>query len=363
MNHRLIGLFTSVLAGAALVACGGSDNSSAPGAGAPTVDVGSGTLQGAGATFPEPFYTKAFYAYNQKNPKVSVNYQPVGSGGGIQQFTKGTVQFGASDVPMTDSEVTAAGGADSLVQIPTILGVVSIAFNVPGVDKLQLDGPTLADIFLGKIKRWDDPAIKALNSGVNLPGKDINVVHRSDGSGTTFAFTDYLSKISPDWKSKVGNAKSVQWPAGVGASGNQGVGQGVKSTENSIGYVELAYVVQTGLKQASMKNKAGRYVAASVDGATAAAASNTSVSPTNFSIVDAPGETSYPIATFSWVILKKVQADPAAGKAVVHLFKWVVTDGQAQGKDLQYAPLPKSVSDYAISSLKTITSNGKAILS
>src|SRR5215471_20441928 len=210
----------------ALVACGGvgQGTSSNP---TPTADVGSGQLQGAGATFPEPFYTAAFYAYNQKYSQVSVNYQAIGSGGGIQQFTKGTVDFGASDVPMTAAEITAAGGDSTLVQLPTIIGVAAIAYNLSGVSKLQLDGTTLASIFLGTVKKWNDPAIAALNSGVSLPGTDITVVHRSDGSGTSYAFTDYLSKVSPDWSSKVGKGKSVSWPTGVGASGNQGVGQQV----------------------------------------------------------------------------------------------------------------------------------------
>src|SRR5256884_543011 len=345
----------------ALVACGGvsGGTSSNP---TPAADVGSGQLQGAGATFPEPFYTAAFYAYNQKYSQVSVNYQAIGSGGGIQQFTKGTVDFGASDVPMTAAEITAAGGDSTLVQLPAIVGVESIAYNLPGVDKLQLDGTTLANIYLGTIKKWNDPAIAALNSGAKLPSTDINVEHRSDASGTTYAFTDYLSKVSPDWKTRVGTGKSVQWPAGVGAQGNTGVGQGVKSTEGAIGYVELAYVVQSQLQQAYLKNAAGKYLQATLDGATAAAGSLTGVSPTNFSITNASGDRAYPIASYSWVILRKDQTDATKGKAVVNLWKWVVTDGQAQGKDLQYAALPKDAQSFALSQLKTITSGGKAIL-
>jgi phosphate transport system substrate-binding protein len=340
-----------------LVACGGT--ASSPPAG---VDVGQGKLTGAGATFPEPFYSKAFYAYNQKYPNVTVNYQPIGSGGGITQFTQGTVDFGASDVPMSEKEITAAGGADTLVQIPTALADAAIAYNVTGVDKLQLDGPALADIFLGKVKTWSDPALKALNPSVNLPAKPITVVHRSDGSGTTYMFTDYLSKVSDEWKTKVGTAKSVAWPAGVGASGNQAVANGVQQTDGSIGYVELAYVLQANMKQAYMKNKAGKFVQATAQGATDAAAKATGISPTNFSIVNQPGDTSYPISTFSWVMLRKDQKDAAKGKAVVNLFKWLVTDGQAQGKDLQYAPLPKEVADSSIATLKTITAAGTPIL-
>ncbi|HEY4027831.1 MAG TPA: phosphate ABC transporter substrate-binding protein PstS [Candidatus Dormibacteraeota bacterium] len=319
-------------------------------------------MTGAGATFPQPFYDKAFYTYSQKYTQVTVNYQAIGSGGGIQQFTKGTVDFGASDVPMTAAEIQAAGGDATLVQLPSILGVESIAYNLPGTDKVQLDGPTLANIYLGTIKKWNDPAIQALNGTAKLPSTDITVVHRSDGSGTTYAFTDYLSKISPDWKSKVGTAKSVSWPAGVGGQGNAGVGQAVKSTEGAIGYVELAYVIQSQLQQASMKNAAGKFVQATVDGATAAAASLSGVSPTNFSITNAPGDKAYPIASYSWVILKKDQTDATKGKAVVNLWKWVVTDGQSLGKDLQYASLPTEAKNFALSQLKTITTGGKPIL-
>jgi phosphate transport system substrate-binding protein len=351
-----------VAAGAmALVACGGVS----PGTGSsptPTADVGSGQLTGAGATFPQPFYDKAFYTYNQKYSQVTVNYQAIGSGGGIQQFTKGTVDFGASDVPMTAAEIQAAGGDTTLVQLPAIIGVAAIAYNLPGTDKVQLDGTTLANIYLGTIKKWNDPAIMALNSGAKLPSTDITVVHRSDGSGTSYAFTDYLSKVSPDWKTKVGVGKSVSWPAGVGGNGNAGVGQQVKSTEGAIGYVELAYVTQSQLQQAFLKNAAGKYVQASVDGATAAASSLTGVSPTNFSITNSPGDKAFPIASYSWVILRKDQTDAIKGKAVVNLWKWVVSDGQAQGKDLQYAALPKEAQTFALSQLKTVTTGGKPIL-
>ena len=343
-----------------MVACGGSTPT--PTGTPATVDVGSGSLNGAGATFPEPFYTQAFYQYNQKYPNVSVNYQAIGSGGGIKQFTAGTVDFGASDVPMTDAELAAAGGATSLIEMPTILGVVSIAYNLPGVDKLQLDGPTVAAIYLGKVKTWDDAAIKALNSGVSLPSKPITVVHRSDGSGTTYQFTDYLGKISPDWKAGPGVGKSVSWPVGIGGSGNTAVAQAVKSTENAIGYVELAYVVQTHMQQAYLKNSAGKYLQASIAGATAAAAKNTNVSSTNFSITNMDGDTAYPIASFSWIFIKKSIADSAKGRALVYLFKWVVTDGQSFGTPLDYAPLPAQVQTYALDQLKTISVNGTVVL-
>ena len=352
-----VGIFTAI----ALAACGGAASGSP--ASSPSADVGSGSLTGAGATFPEPFYTKAFYTYNQQHSRVSVNYQAVGSGAGIQQYTKGTVDFGASDVPMTDAELQGAGGADTLVEIPTILGVAAIAYNIPAVTDLKLDGPTLANIYLGKIKTWNDPAIAALNSGAKLPSSPITVVHRSDGSGTSYAFTDYLSKVSDEWKTKVGVGKSVQWPAGIGGSGNAGVGNAVKQTENSIGYVELAFVVQSQLQSAQLKNAAGNFVKPSADAATAAAASIPSVSPSSFSITNAPGAQAYPIATYSWLILKKAQPDAAKGRALVYLFTWLTSnDGQALGKDLQYAPLPKPAQDYAKAQLKLVTAGGQPIL-
>lgn len=336
-----------------LVACGGSGSNTS--STATPADVGSGNLTGAGATFPEPFYTRAFYAYSQKYSQVSVNYQAIGSGGGIQQFTQGTVDFGASDVPMNPTELQTAGGADTVVQIPTTLADEAIAFNVSGVDKLQLDGTTIANIFLGKIMKWNDPALAALNPGVSLPSKNITVVHRSDGSGTTYCFTDYMSKQSDEWKTRVGIGKSVSWPVGVGASGNQAVANGIQQTDGAIGYVELAYVIQANMKQASVKNKNGKFVQASAQGATDAAAKATGISPTNFSITDAPGDTSYPISTFSWVMLRKTQKDATKGKTVTNLFKWLATDGQIYGKDLQYAALPKAVvDDVSLAGLKTV---------
>src|SRR6266702_5633806 len=312
----LVGIAAVVFA----AACGGTGTDSALQSPA---DVGSGSLTGAGATFPAPFYQKAFYDYTARYPQVTVNYQSVGSGAGISQFQKQTVDFGASDVPMKDADIAKVpGGAGAMTQIPTTLGVISIAYNLSGVTKLQLDGPTLANIYLGHITRWNDPAITAQNSGVSLPGSAIQVVHRSDSSGTSYHFTDYLGKVSDEWKSKVGVAKSVQWPAGIGGKGNDGVAQAVKQTEGAIGYVELAYVVQTGMHQAFLRNKNGKFAQASVGGATAAAAQNKQVSPTNFSITDEPGDATYPIAGFSWIIVRTTISDAAKAKAVVFLFKW-----------------------------------------
>ena len=347
----LMGVAAAVVAGA----CGSTGSTGSA--------VGSGSLTGAGATFPAPFYTKAFFTYSQQYPQVTVNYQSVGSGAGIQQFIKGTVDFGASDVPMGAADITSAGGPDTLTQIPATLGVIAIAYNLSGVSKLQLDGPALANIYLGHIKKWNDPALVALNAGVTLPSTEIQVVHRTDSSGTSYHFTDYLGKVSDEWKTKVGVGKAVSWPAGIGGSGNQGVAQAVTSTAGAIGYVELAYVVSTNMTQAYLKNKDGNFVQASVAGATAAAAQNTNVSPTNFSITNEPGADTYPIAAFSWLIVKTSYSDANKGKAIVYMLKWLVTDGQSIGTPLQYAPLPTGVQALAESNLKLIKAGGAAVLS
>lgn len=346
----LVGLAAAIL----ITACGSTGTSNSA--------VGSGALTGAGATFPALFYSKAFYSYSQQYPQVTVNYQSVGSGAGIQQFIKGTVDFGASDVPMGSADITSAGGADAVTQIPATLGVISIAYNLSGVSKLQLDGPTVANIYLGTIKKWNDPAIAALNAGVTLPSSEIQVVHRSDSSGTSYHFTDYLAKVSDTWKSKVGVGKAVSWPAGIGGNGNQGVAQAVQSTAGAIGYVELAYVISANMTQAYLMNKNGKFVQASVAGATAAAAQNTSLSPTNFSITDEPGDDTYPIAGFSWIILHTSYSDANKGKATAFLFNWLVTDGQSLGASLQYAPLPTSVQALAQTNLKLVKAAGQVVL-
>ncbi|MFI5284529.1 MAG: phosphate ABC transporter substrate-binding protein PstS [Candidatus Dormibacterales bacterium] len=354
-------LLMGVAAAIVGTACGGTGTATT----SPSpVDVGSGSLTGAGSTFDAPLFQKAYFDYSARYPQVTINYQPVGSGAGIQQFIKNTVDFGATDVPMASSDIASAGGPDTMTQIPVTLGVVSIAYNISGVGSLKLDGTTLANIFLGHIKKWNDPAIAALNSGITLPSANITVVHRSDGSGTTYIFTDYLAKVSSEWQSKVGTAKSVSWPTGVGGSGNQAVAQAISTTDGAIGYVELAYVVQTGMHQAAIKNANGKFVTASDAGATAAAAQNTSISATNFSITNEPGDTTYPIAGFSWVILRTSFSDARKGKAVVYLFKWLVSsDGQKEGADLQYAPLPTAVASLALSDLKLIKAGGSPVLS
>jgi phosphate transport system substrate-binding protein len=357
LSVRSMGRAMLVGVGAALVAvaCGSTGTASSP--------VGSGALTGAGSSFTAPFYQRAFVAYTKTYPQVTVNYQPLGSGAGIQQFIKQTVDFGASDVPMAASDIAAAGGLSSLVQFPTTLGVESIAYNLSGVSKLQLDGTTLANIYLKHITKWNDPALVALNPGVSLPNTPITVVHRSDGSGTTYIFTDYLAKQSDEWKTTVGVSKSVKWPVGDGRMGNQGVAQDVISTAGSIGYVELAYVVQANMTQAYLKNKNGKYLQATLDGASAAAAQKPSLSATDFSITDEPGDSSYPIAGFTWAFVRTSINDAAKGKALAYLFKWLVTDGQTNATALQYAPLPSAVQTLSLTALKSIKAGGQTVLS
>jgi phosphate transport system substrate-binding protein len=321
---------------AVLAACGGGDTKP-----------GSGALTGAGATFPNPIYTRWFDAYNKKTG-VRINYQSIGSGGGIRQFTEGTVDFGASDGPMTDEQIAAVKG--NVQHIPTVLGAVVVTYNLPALGKtpLRFDGPTVADIFLGRITRWNDPRIAALNAGVTLPAADIIVVHRSDGSGTSFIFTDYLSKVSPEWKSKVGSATSVQWPTGLGGKGNEGVTQQVKQSEGSIGYVELIYAISNGLPAASIKNAAGQFVEASLKSVTAAAsAASAELDPeTDFrvSITNAKGVEAYPISSFTWLLVQKTPRDSAKAEAIRKFLAWMLEpEAQRMAADLHYAPLPVPV--------------------
>ena len=360
-------VLVALVAGAAilLAACGGNtgaNNPSTGGLGAITPPAAS--LTGAGATFPAPFYDAARFAYNQKYSQVTINYQSVGSGAGIQQLTKKLVDFGASDVPMSATELTAAGGADAVVQIASTLGTESLAYNLSGVSngQLKLTSKTIAGIFLGTIKKWNDPALAADNSGVTLPNQAITVVHRSDGSGTTYIFTDYLSTVSADWKSKVGKGKSVSWPVGQGAKGNEAVATTVKQTPGAIGYVELAYVIQTNMTQASLQNHDGNFVIPSPEGATAAASQFLAVNPSQFSIVDAPGRTSAPISGYSWLMLYKDQADKTKGTALVDFLDWLVTDGQQYAANVHYAKLPNNIVRDDINSLKTVTSGSTTLL-
>src|SRR5437879_821342 len=364
MKRVLIAL--CVGAAVLLAACGGNTgvtNPSTGGSGVPTPPQAS--LIGTGATFPAPFYDAARFAYNQKFSQATINYNALGSGAGISQLTKKVVDFGASDVPMNAAELTAAGGSDKVVQIASTLGTESLAYNLSGVSngKLKLTPKTIAGIFLGTIKNWNDPALAADNSGVSLPSQAISVVHRSDGSGTTYIFTDYLSTISTDWKGKVGKGKSVSWPVGQGAKGNEAVATTIKQTPGAIGYVELAYVLQTGMTQASLKNKDGSFVIPSEAGATAAAKQFPDVTPQQFSIVNAPGKDSAPITGYSWLMVYKDQADKTKGTATVDMLYWLVTDGQQYGSNTHYAKLPSNMVKNDIVALKTVTSGGSALLS
>jgi phosphate transport system substrate-binding protein len=346
-----------------LAACGGTPTTSGGGSNVPSPP--AATLTGAGATFPYPFYSAAFYAYKQRFQQVTVNYQSVGSGAGIQQLTQKTVDFGASDVPLKDTEVAAIGGADKVIQIPTTLGTESIAYNLNGIadGQLKLTPDTIAGIFLGKIKKWNDPALKADNGGLNLPNQAITVVHRSDGSGTTYIFTDYLSKVSAEWKSKVGTGKSVSWPVGVGAKGNEAVATSIQQTPGAVGYVELAYVLQTHMTQAKLRNADGNFVVPSPAGATAAAQSKPNVTPTDFSIVNAPGRDSAPITGFSWAMMYTDQTDKNKGTALVDLFYWLVgNDGQQYAQNLHYAKLPSTVIQKDIQTLKQVKYNSDPLL-
>lgn len=324
----------------ALTACGGDTQQSAATQNAsPTIQI-----NGAGATFPYPIYSKWFSEYNKLHPNVRINYQSIGSGGGIRQLLNQTVFFGATDGPMTDEQLKSAPGP--ILHLPTVLGAVVPVYNIPGVtDELKFTGPLLADMYLGKVKKWNDPAIAKLNPGVKLPVTDITVVHRSDGSGTTYIFMDYLSKISPEFKTTVGVNTSVNWPVGVGGKGNEGVSGLVSQTPGSIGYVELIYALQTKIPFGAVQNAAGEFVKASVDSVTKAAAAAAANMPADFrvSITNAEGAGSYPISSFTWILLYENPTDKAAAKATVDFMHWALTDGEKYAADLGYAPLPDSV--------------------
>ncbi|HEY2713611.1 MAG TPA: phosphate ABC transporter substrate-binding protein PstS [Chthoniobacterales bacterium] len=299
------------------------------------------TINGAGATFPYPIYSKWFDAYAKVDPSARFNYQSIGSGGGQKQILAQTVDFGASDGPMSDENLAKAPG--KLLHIPTVAGAVVLTYNLPGNPNLKLDGETVADIFLGKIKKWNDPKIASTNQGMTLPNEDIVVVHRSDGSGTTYIFTDYLSKVSPEWKSKVGNNTSVSWPAGLGGKGNEGVSGQVKQTPNSIGYVELIYATQNKMPYAELKNAAGEFVKPTLDSVTAALATANIPDDFRFSITNAAGKDAYPIAGATWLLVYEQQKDATKGKKLVEFLKWAETQGEQMAKDLDYAPLPETL--------------------
>jgi len=312
-------------------------------------------INGAGATFPYPIYSKWFSEYNKLHANVEINYQSIGSGGGIQQVTKQTVFFGATDGPMTADQMQGAPG--KIFHFPTVLGAVVPVYNLPNMSTdLKFSGTVLADIFLGKITKWNDPAIAKLNAGVNLPATDITVAHRADGSGTTYIWVDYLSKLSPEWKSKVGVATSVNWPTGVGGRGNEGVSGLVKQTPGAIGYVELIYALQNKIAYGSVVNMAGDAVKASVESVTAAAAEAAKSMPPDFrvSITNAPGKGVYPISSFTWILLYENAKDKAQAKTMVDFMKWALTDGQKFAPDLGYAPLPEAVIKLEMAALAKI---------
>jgi phosphate transport system substrate-binding protein len=316
--------------------------------------MGQTTLNGAGATFPYPMYSKWFSEYNKLHSDVQINYQSIGSGGGIRQVLNGTVDFGASDGPMSDEQLAQA--KTKILHIPTVLGAVVPAYNVPGISgEVKFTPEALAGIFLGKVQKWNDPAITQSNPGVNFPDKPIIVIYRSDGSGTTFIFTDYLSKISKDWSNTVGKGTSIKWPIGMGGKGNEGVAGQIRQLQGSVGYVELVYAVENKIAYGSIKNAAGNFVKASLDAVTEAAASSPKM-PADFrvSITNAPGKTAYPISSFTWLLIPVQAKDPKKGKIIADFLDWMVSDGQKMTSQLSYAPLPQNVVEKVKAAIKQI---------
>lgn len=330
---------------AVLAACGGGS----------TPAGGTTQINGAGATFPYPLYSKWFDEYTAVRPDVRINYQSLGSGAGIRQLVSRTVFFGASDQPMKDEQMKAAPGP--ILHFPTVLGAVVPIYNLPGVaQNLRFTGPLLADIALGKVTRWNDPAIAKHNPGIALPDTNLTFVHRSDGSGTTFVWADYLSKISPAFKDRVGADASLNWPAGVGGKGNEGVAGMVRQTPGALGYVELIYALQNKIAVGAVQNRAGSFATPSVDSVTAAAAGAAAEMPEDFrvSITDPPGGDAYPIASFTWILLYQEPDDVARGRAMVEFLRWALTDGQAHARELGYAPLPQNVVEMELKALDRI---------
>jgi len=316
------------------------------------------TLNGAGATFPNPMYSKWFSEYDKLHSGVQINYQSLGSGAGIRGVTEGTVDFGASDMPMTDGQLAEAQAKlnTKILNIPTVLGAVVPAYNVPGVSgEVKFTPDALAEIFMGKITKWNDKAITSVNPGINFPDKPIIVVHRSDGSGTTFIWTDYLSKVSADWKGQVGSNTSVKWPIGLGQKGNEGVAGSIRQLAGAIGYVELIYAVQNNITYGSVRNSAGSFVKASLEGVTAAAASAPKM-PADFrvSITDAPGKDAYPISSFTWLLIPQQSKDAAKGKILADFVNWMLMDGEKMTSALSYAPLPDNVAQKVREAVKQI---------
>ena len=320
-------------------------------------------LNGAGATFPNIIYQNWMLTYNQAHSDVKLNYQSIGSGGGIRQFSDGTVDFGGTDAPMTDSAIAAIGG--NVLHIPTVLGAVVAAYNLEGVTQpVRLTPDVLADIFLGKVTKWNDARIASVNAGVTLPNQDIIVVHRSDGSGTSFVWTDYLSKVSSEWSQKVGKGPSVNWPVGLGGRGNEGVAATVRQTPGAIGYTELGYAMINKMPFAVIRNQAGNWITASLETVTeAAGGAMKDMGPnTDFrvSITNSPGAQAYPVASFTWLLIHKTYADSAKARALIQFVWWAQTEGQSKGPELGYAPLPKDLRPWIQARLKSITAGGRA---
>jgi len=309
-------------------------------------------INGAGATFPNPIYQKWFAEYAKVDPSVRFNYQSIGSGGGQKQILAGTVDFGASDGPMSDASLASAPG--KILHIPTVAGADVVTYNLPDNPQLKFDGQTIADIFLGKITKWNDPRIAGQNPGVKLPDSDIVVVHRSDGSGTTYIWVDYLSGVSKEWESKVGRGTSVSWPTGLGGKGNEGVTGQVKQTPGAIGYVELVYAKQNKLPFADIKNAAGEYITPSIESITKALATAQIPDDFRFSMVNPPGQGAYPISGTTWLLVYETQKDAVKGRKLVEFLNWAITQGEGMASALDYAPLPESVQQRVLERIKTI---------
>ena len=321
-------------------------------------------LNGAGATFPNIIYQDWILTYNQTHPDAKLNYQSIGSGGGIRQFSDGTVDFGASDAPMTDSAIAAIGG--NVLHVPTVLGAVVVAYNLPGLAQpVKFTPDVIADIFLGKITKWNDARLTSINAGLSLPATDIVVVHRADGSGTSFVFTDYLSKVSSEWQQKVGKGTSVNWPVGLGGRGNEGVSSTVNQTPGAIGYIELGYATANKIPFGTVRNSSGNWIAPSLESVTAAAAgAMKDMGPnTDFrvSITNSTGPQAYPIASFTWFLVHKSYADTAKARALIQFIWWAESEGQAKAPQLGYAPLPRDLHPWIQARLKSVTAGGRAV--
>src|SRR5438105_5342438 len=319
-----------------------------------TIGTASGqmTINGAGATFPYPIYSKWSDEYAQVDPSVRFNYQSIGSGGGQKQILAQTVDFGASDGPMSNDNLAKAPG--KILHIPTVAGADVVAYNLPGSPTLKLDADTIAGIFLGNVKKWNDAKITASNPGLSLPDQEIVVVHRSDGSGTTYIWTDYLSKVSGEWKQRVGTNTSVNWPTGIGGKGNEGVAGQIKQTPGALGYVELIYAIQNKMPYADVKNSAGAFVKPTIESVTAAMATAQIPDDFRFSMTNAPGQDSYPIAGATWLLVYEQQKDAVKGKKLVEFLKWALTTGEAMAKELSYAPLPDALRDRVLKRIDEI---------